>query len=119
MRNGGINLGLEVDHLDGNSLNNSVENMRLVSHSVNSRNQKQRTTNYTGYTGVHFKVAGENTYAIAQWRDLCGKQQSKRFSCKKLGLLEAFAMACAYREKMIAELNNLGAGYSERHGNVE
>jgi hypothetical protein len=117
MRNGEIDANLDVDHIDGNSLNNSVENLRLVSTAVNLRNQKQRKNNSTGVTGVHFTTnGGGNTYAVAHWYNLVGELERKNFSCKKLGLLEAFAAACAYREKMIAELNEAGADYSDRHG---
>jgi HNH endonuclease/AP2 domain len=116
MRNGSIDTDLTVDHIDGNALNNSAENLRLVSNAVNQRNQKQHSTNTSGVTGVSFKSEASLTYAVAHWSNLSGKQKSKRFSCKKLGLLESFAAACAYREQMIAELNNTGAGYSDRHG---
>jgi HNH endonuclease/AP2 domain len=117
MRNGEIDADLEIDHIDGNSLNNSVENLRLVSAAVNLRNTKQRSTNSSGVTGVGFITTNGYTYARAQWYNLSGERESKNFSCKNLGLLEAFAAACAYREKIIAELNNIGAGYSDRHGN--
>jgi len=119
IRNGDIDAGLEIDHIDGNALNNSVENLRLVSTSVNNRNQKQQRNNSSGVTGVCFWTSNGHTYAMARWYNLTGKQESKSFSCKKLGLLPAFAAACSYREKMIAELNASGAGYSERHGEIE
>jgi hypothetical protein len=118
MRNGSIDAGLDIDHIDGNSLNNSFENLRLVSAAVNMRNQKQRSDNSTGVTGVRFMTnrGGGNTYAVAQWYSLAGKLEFKRFSCNKLGTDVAFQQACAYREKMIAELNASGADYSDRHG---
>jgi HNH endonuclease/AP2 domain len=116
MRNGSIEVELDIDHLDGNGLNNSVDNLRLVSTAVNSRNKKQRNNNSSGVTGVSFKTNGKgNTYAVSRWCDLLGKEKSKNFPCAKLGLLPAFAAACAYREKMLAELNETGACYSSRH----
>ena len=118
MRHGNIDSSLEIDHLDGNAMNNSFNNLRLVSVAVNSRNHKQRKDNSTGVTGVRFTTTKWSTYATANWYDDSGKQKAKCFCCKKLGLLEAFASACAYREKMIAELNESGAGYSERHGEI-
>lgn len=33
---------LEIDHIDGNSLNNSIENLRTCSHAENNHNQKSR-----------------------------------------------------------------------------
>lgn len=41
-----------IDHIDGNSLNNRIENLRSVSHEINTRNQKLRSTNTTGVNGV-------------------------------------------------------------------
>jgi hypothetical protein len=118
MRNGEIDANLEIDHIDGNALNNSVENLRLVSNAVNSRNCKQRNDNSSGATGVHFWTnKSGTTYAIAQWCNLSGERESKPFSCKKLGEDLAFQRACEYRQKMIVELNTTGADYSERHGN--
>jgi HNH endonuclease/AP2 domain len=120
MRNGEIDTQLDIDHIDGNSLNNSEDNLRLVSAAVNSRNQKQYKTNSSGVTGVGFQTnKSGTTYACARWCNLAGEQESKLFSCKKLGKELAFASACAYREKMLAELNVTGAGYSDRHGEVE
>jgi HNH endonuclease/AP2 domain len=116
MRNGEIDTSLAIDHIDGHSLNNSADNLRLVSTAVNQRNQKQRSANSSGVTGVYFYTTNGYTYARVSWYNLVGKQESKDFSCKRLGLLPAFAAACAYREKMIASLNESGAGYTDRHG---
>jgi hypothetical protein len=117
MRNGYIDNDLNIDHIDGNALNNSVENLRLVQPCINSRNRKQSCNNSSGVTGVNFVVdKNGDTYARARWANLEGKYREKHFNCKNLGILEAFAMACAYRDKIITELNNCGAGYSDRHG---
>jgi HNH endonuclease len=63
--NGSVNPDLDIDHIDGNSLNNSVENLRLVSTAVNSRNQKQRIDNSSGFTGVSFMINQDgNTYGM-------------------------------------------------------
>jgi hypothetical protein len=117
MRNGAIDTGLDIDHIDGNALNNSADNLRLVSTAINSRNQKQRKNNSSGVTGVSFRTyKSGTTYAIVQWTNLTGRRESKPFSCKKLGKDLAFSMACEYRQKMIEQLNASGAGYSDRHG---
>jgi HNH endonuclease/AP2 domain len=116
MRNVEIDADLDIDHIDGNALNNSVENLRLVSTTVNMRNQKQYRNNSSGVTGVGFYTTKGYSYAVAYWCNLDGKQEVKKFSFKKLGKELAFQRACEYREKMIAELNETGAGYSDRHG---
>jgi hypothetical protein len=107
---------LDIDHIDGNSLNNSADNLRLVSTAVNMRNQKQHSTNTSGVTGVGFITTNGYTYARAQWYNLSGELERKSFSCNKLGKDLAFSMACDYRQKMLTELNASGAGYSDRHG---
>lgn len=119
MRNESIDSDLEIDHLDGNSLNNSQENLRLVSRTTNLRNRKQHYNNTSGETGVHFKVMGKFTYAVADWFEINGKRRTKSFNCQKLGLLPAFAAAVACRRERIVKLNESGASYSERHGKVK
>lgn len=44
----------EVDHIDGNPTNNRISNLRVVSHLVNCRNQKLRSTNTSGVCGVDY-----------------------------------------------------------------
>lgn len=42
----------QIDHIDGNSLNNRIENLRESSQAENTRNQKRHQHNSTGVTGV-------------------------------------------------------------------
>lgn len=49
---GDIDKDLEIDHIDGNGTNNSLDNLRLVKPSVNMKNQRFRESNSTGFTGV-------------------------------------------------------------------
>lgn len=41
-----------IDHIDGDSLNNRIENLRAVTMSQNLQNTKRRRTNTSGYKGV-------------------------------------------------------------------
>jgi hypothetical protein len=50
--NGMIPDGMEIDHIDGNRLNNRIENLRLVSHSGNMKNVGIKRSNTSGITGV-------------------------------------------------------------------
>lgn len=52
--NGAVPDGMEIDHIDGDILNNRIENLRVVSRSVNTRNQRKRSDNTTGVCGVTF-----------------------------------------------------------------
>lgn len=124
MFNGPIDKSFVVDHINGDSLDNRIENLRVVKQAGNNRNASIRKDNSTGVCGVYFTTAqnhkgGVYTYASAQWKENYNgkfKSNCKHFSIEKYGLLPAFAMACRYREEKIAELNILGYGYTEKHG---
>lgn len=107
-----------IDHKDQNSLNNVKDNLRPATKVVNSRNRGIHTNNVSGVTGVYRVVrkSGEHIVWTAEWISLCGKVKTKSFSVNKYGEQEAFRLACEYREKMIEQLNDQGAGYTERHG---
>ena len=45
---------LQIDHIDGDSLNNNIDNLRLVTQAVNLRNQRKNSNNTSGFTGVTF-----------------------------------------------------------------
>lgn len=45
--------GMEIDHADQNPLNNSLENLRLVTRSINAANRPKQKNNTSGFKGVH------------------------------------------------------------------
>jgi hypothetical protein len=109
--------GMYIDHIDGDSTNNKIENLRLATLKTNSRNKKKQINNSTGVSGVSCISNGKGVYYwCASWRTLDMKQAQKCFSIREYGLMPAFKMAVEYRLKMIKELNEQGADYSERHG---
>lgn len=54
--------GLQVDHKNGNKLDNRKENLRIVDNGANSQNRIQEN-NKTGYIGVSWKAARQKFVA--------------------------------------------------------
>lgn len=117
-----LDADMVVDHINGNPFDNRLDNLRVVTHKINSRNRKLTRKSSAEKLGVSFvellngSKTNINYYYMAFAYTLCGKSINKKFSVKKHGLLPAFAMACQWREDKIKELNEQGAGYTERHG---
>lgn len=104
----------DIDHLDGDTLNNKLENLSVKTRSGNCRNQKKRVTNTSGVTGLAWLTtdAGKYTYVSVSYA-VDGKNKLKCFSVTKLGLLPAFAEAWKYRKSYENDPEN---GYTDRHG---
>ena len=50
----------QIDHIDGNPLNNKAENLRACTRSINGRNRKRHCDNTSGISGVRFLKNAEN-----------------------------------------------------------
>jgi len=46
--------GLVIDHIDRNSLNNSISNLRMATRSQNCINKKKRINTYSTYVGITY-----------------------------------------------------------------
>ena len=91
---------LQVDHISGNTLDNTLSNLRNVTRKQNQRNQSLRSTNTSGNKGVYFC----NNYWVASWSDdETGKQKAELFATNKYS--NAKELAIAFRKQKELELN--------------
>ena len=104
-----------IDHIDGNPLNNKIENLRKVPRDLNARNSIKNKNNTTGTTGVARKVH-RGILSFVAMVQINGKKVTKDFSTNKFGYEKALQLAVEWRAEQIRLLNAQGAGYTERHG---
>lgn len=94
----------EIDHINGDRIDNRIENLRDTSRGVNLRNAKMKSTNTSGYTGVHFNKA------LNKWQGRVMVNYRVVYRCYG----ETAEVAAALRESWIAAHPELG--FTERHG---
>lgn len=63
---------LNIDHIDNNGLNNRIENLRLVTSSINQRNKPLQSSNKTGINGVNWHKSAKKWQS--RITDLTGKR---------------------------------------------
>ena len=97
--NGPIPQGMEVDHINGNSLDNRIANLRLVTSAANKRNFSLRKDNKSGYPGVKLSKSGKYVARAGA----CGRVW--------LGAHDTFEAAVAAKREW--ERQN---GFHENHG---
>nr|WP_278388430.1 HNH endonuclease signature motif containing protein [Brucella intermedia] len=91
----------EIDHVNGNTFDNSYSNLRAVTHRKNMRNLPLRSDNSTGAHGVYFNAKTRRWYA-----QCCHGKQNKH-----LGTFDNFQDAVEARRSF--QLMN---GYHPNHG---
>lgn len=66
MHHGPIPEGMQIDHIDGDGLNNRLGNLRLVDHQGNKKNQRKSRACKTGLMGVGWHKASGKWRATIQ-----------------------------------------------------
>lgn len=93
-----------IDHIDGNRLNNRLENLRDVPAALNQKNRKKSKNNTSGITGVHwdkvYKRWVANIKVNGKWVFLGGHINKED--------------AGKARDKYMQDNQNLG--FTDRHG---
>ncbi|WP_272536299.1 MULTISPECIES: HNH endonuclease signature motif containing protein [unclassified Providencia] len=74
MHHGEIQEGHTIDHIDGDRLNNRIENLRSVTMSVNLRNRGMQSNNKSGFTGVYYAES------LGKWIASIGKTRLGKFT---------------------------------------
>lgn len=96
-----LNEGEEVDHKDGNRLNDTFSNLRVVTRRINSCNRKLRTDNTSGHTGIRWSEYHQH-YVIRR------TVNGKRLSRSRKTLDEAI--------EVLEEMTKQDSAYTTRHG---
>jgi len=91
----------QIDHIDGNGLNNRLSNLRDVPHFINQRNRRRNPLNTSGATGVGWHKHSQ------KWRAYVGIH-GKQIN---LGSFESKTEAIAARQRFNSE-----NGFTSHHG---
>lgn len=90
---------LDIDHIDGDGLNNKWENLRSVHHSVNGKNQKTHSTNTSGISGITYRkdsgkwrariTVDDKSISIGTYRDKQDAIQARKEAEIKYWMLDS------------------------------
>lgn len=94
----------------------SPENCRWATPETQSRNRGLHKNNTSGHVGVRYCETKGYARWRAVWQAIDGTPKRKTFSVNKYGYDQALKLVIEYRDLMIKELNERGAGYTEHHG---
>lgn len=96
----------QVDHLDGNRLNNSISNLVECDTSGNMRNRHFHKNKFGNGVGEYRSTKGNLLeYWVARWTDELGERQTKYFRKDDRTLFEVQSFL----------LNKMSGHYSDRH----
>lgn len=103
MRIGPISRGMQIDHINGDGLDNSKLNLRLVVEGENNRNMPMQSNNTSGAVGVEW------CKKTCKWVASISSNRKKVY----LGAYVEFSEAVVVRKKAEKEY-----GYHENHGRL-
>lgn len=98
--------GIDVDHINGNTLDNRKNNLRLAKHYQNMANRGKQVNNTSGYKGVYLDKRRNTWNSVLQYKDkhlFLGSFKNKikaalAYDKKALELLGEFAHTNFMRE---------------------
>lgn len=92
-----------IDHIDGDKLNNKIDNLRECNQQKNCRNAKIKNNNRLGLKNICEKK-DKNYYRFAVSFTVNGKQICKYFKFNKTNREEVLQKAIEYRDQKRLEL---------------
>lgn len=106
-----------IDHIDGDSTNNRIENLRAILPLYNNHNRKLHVKNKSGITGLQYDAKAQSWVAQVRCN---GARRKKTFACRKYGYENAKQMATDFVIANRLELNASGeAAFTDRHIGID
>ena len=99
----------EIDHIDGNPLNNAKDNLRKVTLKMNQWNKPTPENNTSGVIGVNWDKNKLKWRTEVRWRDSNNIRQRKF-----LGYFDSIHEAAEVRKQALTEL-----GFHSNHGRTK
>lgn len=97
LNDGSIDTSKVIDHIDGNKLNNNISNLRIVDHSMNSKNRLSRIPK-CGFRNIIEEYCENRLlgYRVSWTKTGFDKKSSKSFSISNFNNCKEAALRSAY-----------------------